>query len=94
MNINKTTPERAQGVYPFLVLQDAELVDFDERLIVPQGLRATQMLVTVEVLELPLEGLKQLVVAGLHGLHGRRLSLSLFLSLPTLTTTSCYSYYY
>ena len=40
----------------------------------------------MEVLKLPLEGLKRLAVVGLHGLHGRRRRLflsifSLFLSL-------------
>lgn len=52
MNINKTTQEQVQGVYPFLILQDVDLVVFDERLIVPQGLRATQTLVAMDVLKL------------------------------------------
>ena len=34
--------------------------------------------VTVEVLKLPLEGLKRLAVEGLQGRHGRRLFLSIF----------------
>ena len=86
MNINKTTLEQVQGVYPFLPFfvnpflefEDLELLELDEALLIPQGLRARQTVLKLEVLKLPKETrLKLPAVVGLQGHHGRRLSLCL-----------------
>ena len=95
MNINKTTQEQVQGVYPFFVLQDADLAAFEQRRVVPQGLRATQALVLVEVLQLPRDGVK--LSGGCWTPRTPRtppFSVSLSLPSATLTTTNRYSYYY